>query len=103
MGAHPKNKITRAERGKRRAGNTPTLKRDHRVSSVPLHKRGLLASILRKIGVTKGPAPEEAESDKKQAAHTTAPAAKLAQVEKATRAASQTAPKANVKRTQHKG
>ena len=52
MGALPKNKITRVERGKRRAGNTPDLKKDTKISSVPFHKRGLVASILRSVGIS---------------------------------------------------
>lgn len=51
MGATPKNKITRAERGKRRSGNTPSLKKDPKRSSIPLHKRGLVASIFRAAGI----------------------------------------------------
>lgn len=49
MGALPKNKITRVERGKRRRGNTPKVVRDTNQAQPPLHKRGLLASITRKI------------------------------------------------------
>ncbi|HOZ03087.1 MAG TPA: hypothetical protein PKX78_01160 [Candidatus Woesebacteria bacterium] len=49
MGALPKNKITRAERGKRRHGNTPKLLKTHKKAQVPMHKRGLTASIARKI------------------------------------------------------
>ncbi len=49
MGALPKNKITRAERGKRRRGNTPKLLKTHKKAQVPMHKRGLAASIARKI------------------------------------------------------
>lgn len=100
MGAHPKNKITRAERGKRRAGNTPSLKKDPKVVSVPLNKRGLVNSILRKIGAVSGPTQEKAEPAKKAT-----PAAKPAPVEKAEKApkAKSQAPKATVKRTQHKG
>lgn len=45
MGAVPKNKITSVERGKRRAGNRPKLKRDVHVAKIPLHKRGLMASF----------------------------------------------------------
>lgn len=52
MGAVPKNKITSVERGKRRAGNRPQLKKDPKVSSVPLHKRGIVASILEKLNIT---------------------------------------------------
>ncbi|MCA9372830.1 hypothetical protein KC921_01875 [Candidatus Woesebacteria bacterium] len=49
MGALPKNKITRAERGKRRRGNTPKLVRDVNTTKTPLHKRGLVASIVRRF------------------------------------------------------
>lgn len=42
MGAQPKNKITRVERGKRRAGNTPNLTRDLKTAKVPLHKQTLM-------------------------------------------------------------
>jgi hypothetical protein len=51
MGALPKNKITRAERGKRRRGNTPTLTKDAKVTSIPLHKRGLVAQMRKSIGL----------------------------------------------------
>jgi hypothetical protein len=50
MAALPKNKITRAERGKRRAGNTPSLKKD-RNSRVPLHKKGLVAALFKAVGL----------------------------------------------------
>jgi hypothetical protein len=55
MGALPKNKITRVERGKRRRGNTPKLKKDV-LSSVPMHKRGFMAELLKFIGL--GTTPE---------------------------------------------
>lgn len=51
MGALPKNKITRAERGKRRAGNTPSITKDFRVKAVPSNKRGLVASMLTAMGL----------------------------------------------------
>lgn len=51
MGAVPKNKITRTERNKRRRGNKPSLKKDVKQSSVPMHKRGLVAQIFRTIGL----------------------------------------------------
>lgn len=51
MGAVPKNKITRAERGKRRQGNTPSLKKNPAHHSVPLHKRGLVAQIFKTLGL----------------------------------------------------
>lgn len=49
MGALPKNKITRVERGKRRAGNRPTITKDAKTAAVPLHKRGLVAQMLKKF------------------------------------------------------
>ncbi len=55
MGALPKNKITRVERGKRRAGNKPKITKQIKTASVPLHKQGLVAQILKSVGV-KSPA-----------------------------------------------
>ncbi len=52
MGALPKNKITRAERGKRRKGNTPKLVKDTN-SSVPLHKRGFVTQLFQTVGITR--------------------------------------------------
>ncbi len=51
MGALPKNKITRAERGKRRRGNTPTITKDTKVMKTPIHKQSLVASILKSVGL----------------------------------------------------
>lgn len=53
MGAVPKNKITRVERGKRRAGNTPKLKKDSKTAKTPMHKRGLVAQMMGKLGISK--------------------------------------------------
>lgn len=53
MGALPKNKITRAERGKRRAGNTPSLKKDIHTTKAPLHKVALSAAMLADMGFAK--------------------------------------------------
>jgi len=50
MGAVPKNKITRAERGKRRHGNRPLLLKDFN-SSVPFHKRGFVTELLKFVGL----------------------------------------------------
>jgi hypothetical protein len=52
MGALPKNKITRVERGKRRRGNRPDLKRDAN-TAVPLHKQGFVADLLKFAGIEK--------------------------------------------------
>ncbi len=41
----PKNKITRAERGKRRRGNTPVVTRSLKVAKVPLHKAKVVAKM----------------------------------------------------------
>lgn len=54
MGALPKNKITRAERGKRRRGNTPALRKDAH-SQVPQHKRGFVAELMKFAGLTSSP------------------------------------------------
>jgi ribosomal protein L32 len=51
MGAVPKNKITKVERGKRRAGNKPSLKKDAKHAITPAYKQGLVASIFKKIGL----------------------------------------------------
>ncbi|MBT3250121.1 MAG: 50S ribosomal protein L32 [Candidatus Pacebacteria bacterium] len=51
MGAVPKNKITRSERGKRRQGNKPKLKKNLVHHSIPLHKRGLVAQIFKTVGL----------------------------------------------------
>jgi len=51
MGALPKNKITSVERGKRRAGNTPKLKKDLSKAKVPAHKLGLVSQIFKAINL----------------------------------------------------
>lgn len=51
MGALPKNKITRVEQGKRRAGNKAQVKKDVNVHRVPAHKQGLLSSILKSLNL----------------------------------------------------
>ncbi len=52
MGAVPKNKITRAERGKRRRGNTKSLKKDPNVFSTPLHLRGFVAQMKKTLNIS---------------------------------------------------
>ena len=42
----PKNKITRAERGKRRQGNTPKLTKNVKIAKVPLHKDKMAQKLL---------------------------------------------------------
>lgn len=56
MGAQPKNKITRAERGKRRRGNTKKVTKDPAVSTVPQHKQGFMAQLKRALGLNNKPA-----------------------------------------------
>ncbi len=41
----PKNKITRAERGKRRSGNTPKLVKNAKLAKVPSHKDRLVQKM----------------------------------------------------------
>lgn len=106
MGALPKNKITRAERGKRRAGNTPSLKRDHRVVTVPMHKRGLANSIMAAIGLTKDAATTSASKKASKADKKASQAATAAQAQehaKVSPSKAQTAAPAPAQRTQHKG
>jgi len=59
MGALPKNKITRVERGKRRAGNKPKITKDANRANIPPHKRGIVASILRSVGLTQAQTPDK--------------------------------------------
>lgn len=51
MGALPKNKITRVEQGKRRAGNKAIVKKDPKITAIPMHKQGIVASMLKKMGL----------------------------------------------------
>lgn len=64
MGAQPKNKITRAERGKRRAGNTPALNKDPKTSHTPLHKKTLMAKFSQVLGSKKSSKTTPAEDKK---------------------------------------
>lgn len=51
MGALPKNKVTRVEQGKRRAGNKAAVKKDPKVTAIPLHKQGLVATLRKNLGL----------------------------------------------------
>jgi|GEM_PF-2530640 len=51
MGALPKNKITSVERGKRRAGNRPNLRKDTH-SAIPSHKQSFMEKLLKFAGLT---------------------------------------------------
>lgn len=53
MGALPKNKITSAERGKRRSGNKPSLKKDIKMTAVPKAKKGFVDNLLKFAGFSK--------------------------------------------------
>lgn len=53
MGALPKNKITRVEQGKRRAGNKASIKKDPKTNAIPLHKQGFVAAMLKSLGLEK--------------------------------------------------
>lgn len=53
MGALPKNKITRRERGKRRWGNTPKVTKNVKQSKVPMHKQSLVAQMFKALGFSK--------------------------------------------------
>lgn len=87
MGALPKNKITRAERGKRRRGNRPTIIKDATTASVPLHKRGLVAEFLQAIGIKSAndvsEAAKTAKPEKKASVNKAAAAIKPEVAEKA--------------------
>lgn len=110
MGALPKNKITRAERGKRRAGNTPDLKKDPNVISVPLYKRGLVNSILVATGLKNATdAQESRQSGQKnvgkkrvKTAPSISPAMSATQETAKLHPAAQTKPTSG-RKTQHKG
>jgi hypothetical protein len=49
MAAHPKNKVTRAEQGKRRRGNTPKLLKNKATSATPLHKKGIFGRFAKAV------------------------------------------------------
>lgn len=53
MGALPKNKITRAERGKRRAGNKPKVLKDSHTHQIPRQKKSLFAAMMASMGYSK--------------------------------------------------
>lgn len=107
MGALPKNKITRAERGKRRAGNTPTITKDFRITPVPNHKKGIVDSMFAAIGLTNAQKNRADRAEEK-----TSRAAKKSHQATADNPLTQAAPTAGntrqpmgktVRKTQHKG
>lgn len=103
MGAHPKNKITRAERGKRRAGNTPSLKRDPKVVAVPLHKRGLVASILAATGLAPAKESQASKRRENKKAEKVQAGQDARNIGRQSARAPQSAAVKTVRKTQHKG
>lgn len=73
MGALPKNKITRCERGKRRSGNTPNLLKNPQKTNIPLGKKRLADQILKQFSSLKN---QEEKISKKQDNKSTAKASK---------------------------
>lgn len=102
MGALPKNKITSAERGKRRAGNTPTITKDTKVIKVPLHKRGLVQTMMASLGFVKAEKTEESHKKSTKVAPQ-AEAGVKPEVSARPTVAPKAVPQKSVKRTQHKG
>ncbi len=51
MGAQPKNKVTRVEQGKRRAGNKPKLAKDYNTTPKRLSRATLAKRVLSRFGV----------------------------------------------------
>jgi hypothetical protein len=102
MGAHPKNKITRAERGKRRAGNTPSLAKDAKITAVPLHKRGLVASILAAAGLAPAKATQTSKRSTEKQTDQSHQGLDARNLERQA-ARSQSAVLKTTRKTQHKG
>jgi hypothetical protein len=105
MGAQPKNKITRVEQGKRRAGNTPTLVKDAHYSRIPLHKKGFFDKLTAWIGGT-GPVAKTAAEKAAEKAERSSSSATNAPMKAARSAGSRAGAHPMAKkttRTQHKG
>ena len=103
MAAQPKNKITRAERGKRRKGNTPKLRKDANVFSVAPHKRALFDKVLKVVGQMGG-AVSTTSPEEKQKAKAAKQASKAAFMKsQQPKAGKMSAPIKKTTRTQHKG
>ena len=107
MAAQPKNKITSVERGKRRRGNTPKLKKDVNVSRISMYKRGFFAEVMQMFsenGVKTATA--NTESKKSRRAKSATPAQSQAQSmiqASKPQGAKMSAPVKKTTRTQHKG
>lgn len=109
MGALPKNKITRAERGKRRAGNTPTITKDFRITSIPNNKKGIVNSIFTAVGLTNSQKNKAEQAESKTSTAVKKSHQATADNPMSQQAAVQTAAKARqpvsrtTRKTQHKG
>jgi hypothetical protein len=104
MAAHPKNKVTRVEQGKRRAGNTPKLLKDTKMSVIPMHKRGFFGKVMAWFG--EATIVEDTTKADKKAARKAARAGVSgtgAAQAKGKPQAKIAAPSKKVARTQHKG
>ena len=98
MAAHPKNKVTRVEQGKRRHGNNPKLIKDTATTKVPLYKRGFFEKIMKAVGHPGKVDKNKSEEHKKSKAM--APA--VTQMNQAA-AMPAPAPVKKIRSTQHKG
>lgn len=95
MGAHPKNKITRVEQGKRRRGNTPKLQKNTKQVAVPLHKKSLAERFAKAVlGAVTKPATKKASKPAKAVTKVEAP-----KVETTEKAPAKKAAKPAVKKT----
>ena len=80
----PKNKITRAERGKRRAGNTPKLlKKNAATAKIPLHKDKMVQKLRLILSPVKKMSETEAKSQLAAKMATKKPATKKTATKKA--------------------
>ncbi len=106
MAGQPKNKITRAEQGKRRRGNTPHLLKNLKQASTPLHKRALYARISSLL-TTKGLAQAKKAVQTKDAAESTSKSSAVSNpanlVKNTASSAKTVTPIKRVPQTQHKG
>ncbi len=103
MSAHPKNKITSVERGKRRHGNTPKLRVDVKMHTIPLHKRTLFSKILRLLGDPSKVATDKAATPEKKKAAATNAGSMPGVSPVGPRSNRQALPVKKSTRTQHKG
>jgi hypothetical protein len=111
MAGQPKNKVTRAEQGKRRRGNTPKLVKNLKQAKVPHHKQTLFGRFVRLWSGAPTAAPVSKTAEKKAAASATPSAVAAPGAQQALRPAPRaTAPaqknmaaKPRTRTSQHKG